>query len=398
MIRTKTDWELKHKLNMEFDENVNISVYNQEKEKCFHYTSLDVFWKIIDTELMRATNIKFSNDSEEYNAGKRLVESFKNIGKIPDFSQSYMICFCENGNLLSQWREYAKQGVCIEFDFNYDNNFKILKKDSIETGMVVYCVPIKVLYAKYNLQKNYNKIDDDYLKSIKLYNSSFTKKATNLSFYNIKESINETVKKLHSVAPEFNKTELGKTLIPYIKHYDFNEEKEKRMVFTFENFENKDYILFDQYNDKKIRKPYINVKCKKEDDNLECSHIYIGKNINFELYKYIKNCSVDYSRKGHDYINIVKREGTDIYISEGKNQKELYGEVKQWINDFEETINEKLPIKVWCHGHWPIRSVTIAPSLNQEIIKESIEMYKQNIYWLTDVEIKTSSTPYREKR
>ena len=40
----------------------------------------------------------------------------------------------------------------------------------------------------------------------------------------------------------------------------------------------------------------------------------------------------------------------------------------------------------------------IAPSLNQLMIKESIEEFTQKIYWLRSIEVKMSTTPYREKR
>ena len=77
-----------------------------------------------------ARNIRFSNDSEEYKRGGEIVKEY--VQKTMDDDQKckeleekmyqgiqmyYMVCFCEDGDLLSQWRGYAKDGVSFGMDF-----------------------------------------------------------------------------------------------------------------------------------------------------------------------------------------------------------------------------------------------------------------------------------------
>ncbi|MCM2455282.1 DUF2971 domain-containing protein [Rhizobium sp. CG4] len=106
---------------------------NQKLNKIFsHYTSLDGFLNIIRESQIRASNILFLNDKEEMEYGikiakevlaefdkeegrKRSSRSLKVQMEIPDV---YACCFCEEQDMLSQWRGYgaASQGVSIQFD------------------------------------------------------------------------------------------------------------------------------------------------------------------------------------------------------------------------------------------------------------------------------------------
>ena len=43
--------------------------------KYYHYTKFDGFWKILENESLLATQALFSNDSQEINKGKLIVES-----------------------------------------------------------------------------------------------------------------------------------------------------------------------------------------------------------------------------------------------------------------------------------------------------------------------------------
>ncbi|MDR6757195.1 hypothetical protein J2Y48_002491 [Mycoplana sp. BE70] len=100
-----------------------------------HYTSLDGFLGIIRESRIRASNILFLNDKEEMQYGinvardviNELVEqepsaaALKPTGRSPRpnvIPDTYACCFCEEADMLSQWRGYgsASQSVSIQFD------------------------------------------------------------------------------------------------------------------------------------------------------------------------------------------------------------------------------------------------------------------------------------------
>jgi hypothetical protein len=109
----------------------------------FHYTDYNAFASIVTNKDLWLTDAGFSNDAEELKNGRLLIaaviEDQAKAGKTPEVrslasdvakleadeeSQEilthgvYVCCFCENGDLLSQWRGYAANGggVAIGID------------------------------------------------------------------------------------------------------------------------------------------------------------------------------------------------------------------------------------------------------------------------------------------
>lgn len=114
----------------------------------YHYTSAEGLLGIFRTEELRETDAEFLNDARELNFGREeLCRELESAGEqlstggygTPGYnrgtvmksaaealrrsaanSQSpstsvYVACFCENGDLLSQWRGYAAGGYAIGF-------------------------------------------------------------------------------------------------------------------------------------------------------------------------------------------------------------------------------------------------------------------------------------------
>lgn len=136
--------------------------------RIYHYTDLNGLKGIIENHSLWATNIFFLNDAEELHHG---IRSFKNaLGYLSDdlneksinilkneiirfdmhrANHQYNISFCEEPDLLSQWRGYgATQGVCLEFDsdelidsLNYGNAQLLF-------GSVIYTKPDSTLEVK----------------------------------------------------------------------------------------------------------------------------------------------------------------------------------------------------------------------------------------------------------
>jgi hypothetical protein len=103
----------------------------------YHYTTQEGLLGIVEKRCLWATDIKFLNDASEYKypielVGSVLGERLKNAeGALKDFwgillskvrvleqPGLYVTCFCEDGDLLSQWRGYggATTGYAIGFD------------------------------------------------------------------------------------------------------------------------------------------------------------------------------------------------------------------------------------------------------------------------------------------
>ncbi len=138
--------------------------------RIYHYTSAAGLCGIVSTGVLRASNFSYVNDSKEILYGRklalesvwsRLVEhppsgtrtmldkvlaALQQVGQIQDF---YIACFCEDSDLLSQWRGYgsARARFCIGFD-----------TENLPSGLP-YCLS-KVMYdSTMQRQKVDNAID-----------------------------------------------------------------------------------------------------------------------------------------------------------------------------------------------------------------------------------------------
>lgn len=120
----------------------------QPIDRLFHYTTATGLQGILSSNSIWASNARYLNDTAEITYGceqvSRIVSnrlqrhqdeltrrflSRMNMGLSElyyDDFRYYVTCFCENGDLLSQWRAYSDQdgGYSIEFDFSNNRCFK----------------------------------------------------------------------------------------------------------------------------------------------------------------------------------------------------------------------------------------------------------------------------------
>jgi hypothetical protein len=103
-------------------------------EIVYHYTDLNTLINIIEKQTLWATSTKFLNDTNELKHGIKLIDevstqliSDKNLKIIRQLSNEleqlnaedkFVVCFSQNGDLLSQWRAYAKDGQGISIGFH----------------------------------------------------------------------------------------------------------------------------------------------------------------------------------------------------------------------------------------------------------------------------------------
>ena len=98
----------------------------------YHYCSLDTFLKIIETQAIRLTDIRKSNDSAELRwlriilrdlfKSKTTLTTENDLNDFLEYlegnSPVYTLCLSEDGDLLSQWRGYASDGHGVSIGFN----------------------------------------------------------------------------------------------------------------------------------------------------------------------------------------------------------------------------------------------------------------------------------------
>jgi hypothetical protein len=104
----------------------------------YHYTGITGLHGILSSRELWATDVAYLNDASEQGyangivdrvaaAVERKVPEFEPLGgllrlvTVTNFSRTvYASCFCEAGDLLSQWRAYSRQGAGYAIEFAFD--------------------------------------------------------------------------------------------------------------------------------------------------------------------------------------------------------------------------------------------------------------------------------------
>lgn len=297
-----------------------------------HYTSLSVLFSILDNDECWISNARFSNDSSE-----ELL-----LGDIRDIRDDYIMCFCDSGDQLSQWRGYCHNGgASIEFYLDQP-------------------VDYSVLWANYNAPTNYELCENRPLPVI-----YFPSKPTNMDIQDFQLFVDGW------------KGDNGNTInyldiVPYVKNNEFSEERELRMVFS--NMEGRlDKCIRFRTLDNGVKVPYMVIKYG-------------------DIGKMMGKCSTTVDEINDEYLEKKLKDNRPIWIDEGSNQKEIYLEIKKKVNTFLKGRNDV--IKIFCRGHWPILQIKVAPSDNPKRVVEQIKRFCRSKYWLSDVEISQSEIPY----
>ncbi len=134
----------------------------------YHYTTLEGLKGILDNRSIWCSHISTLNDPLELQYGKKIIlEKLKTFlinqnesilkGIIDDiimfinaFDESlyntYISCFCEDNNLLSQWRAYSNKCIGYNLGISFDSNTKFSHSEDLsdESFMILR----KVIYDK----------------------------------------------------------------------------------------------------------------------------------------------------------------------------------------------------------------------------------------------------------
>lgn len=391
----------------------------------YQYRDFGSFWSIIKSDSFWATDARFSNDSEEQRFGANIMRRLSPWGQnVPmELNEDYIVCFCGKDDKLSQWRGYtAEGGVSVGFDFNAAVPFHVLLKDQeFKAGLPPSAyrkIFVQLKQVCYLSSQRQNEGDKHYVRAC----------AQQIGCPDdVQDSARDAAKKA---------LEELKKCAPFIKHAGFQEEDEYRLVFRNEDGYLTECVRYHDLDGRGIRRPYIVVKpgdpafdrkpcavrLHLKDTDLTCKLI---DKLKATLVKSVKvvDCHLPSDGKLHKgytdqlcfgctrryWLNNSSVTGVcrydqskfkefeygahaaenSVIISQGKQQDKVFHAVHEIVQEIAPSI------PVWCEGHLPIRSITIGPCTHQREAEEDIRHYCRHVYWLRDVEIKSSTIPFR---
>lgn len=401
----------------------------------YQYRNFQSFWQILQSDVLWATNARFSNDEAEQRFGMELIKSTMPPNMKIDvddigLDENYIICFCLEDDKLSQWRGYASEGgVSMGFDFGMPRVFSILHSEVMNVNNSSDCEKqyIGLNNVCYVQPRRKSEEGEEYKqrcrRQINLCNSAIEDEKENLYTDEIRKKA------------------------PYIKHNGFNEENEYRLVFSNKNGDLDACVRYRDGRDGQLRYPYIVVKpglpedrafscvvrvCMEDEEKEKQLEEELEKQLKKEIptlvqrchtgkadtpdaeepfctgcvlrrwesiYSYRK-CRYNYGKEKEEYTYCLQEGVNCVVISQGKEQKKVYEIVHKCIRVLlkNRKFNEKqkLKIPVWCEGHLPLRKITVGPCPDQNGMLEAIRHYCKHVYWLQDVEIQASAIPFRK--
>lgn len=243
-----------------------------EKKILYHYTTLEGLKGILQNRSLWFSHISTLNDPLELQYGRNLIsdeltefiENEKDI-KILSFLKSissfikgfgeviyhvYVASFCEDENLLSQWRSYTLNGGGYNLGISIDTNTKFCHNfDNLQNGS--YIILRKVIYdyeEQKNIIKNYLiKIIEGAKNAIARWEERERKVPITWESQAAIESVNILFDIMFS-----------------LKNKVFSEEREWRLIKVNAEDANTEYIRFRERKEGLI--PYLNTYIFKESD------------------------------------------------------------------------------------------------------------------------------------
>lgn len=232
----------------------------------YYYTTAETMKYILTQGDIFATHISYMNDSEEYVNGLRELREFfagqaqgkeepADIlddsvyeGALKEIPQIYSISFSKEADLLSQWYMYAREsGVRLGLLFpEKEQNFVIKKKYGNEKKPEK---PVKSVLRDVHYFTRMGMPCQEYQREKKSIDRVISEYANEIGV-NREDDANEI--------------RLWKEVAPYIKNYEFRQEREVRLIFNAVtddgNAVNKDHVdLIEYRNANGVLIPYIDV-------------------------------------------------------------------------------------------------------------------------------------------
>lgn len=225
----------------------------------YHYTKFSTFEKIVKNSELQGTHLRYMNDSQELKHGLNYFEDCINKIAIEDSQytsissnqisrlltflrrfiknnrdfldsdkkliQSYATCFSINGDQLSQWRAYGKEGCCIGFD-------AMAIKESFEKDLGIGNSMVKLLRIIYNQDEQIKIIH----KYIDFLINDFASIINDEKIKDLNQDLPEDINDLEKRALVLIFQEYFSyfdQIVSCFKHYSFKEEEEIRLLYIY---------------------------------------------------------------------------------------------------------------------------------------------------------------------
>lgn len=390
------------RLNMDCKEPAALGIY-------YHYTSLETLWAILETETLRATQARFSNDSEEIKKGVRIIKelcSQRGDGPLAKYSNRledggedidcYIACFCGGRDVLSQWRGYCRSdGVSVGFAFD-EPQTSYYFKDAADDEQYPQEIRLYPVWYVAEEGKDYRGRETIFEKDLK-------------------DKLSKKLEELDELSDEQTCKAFIDATIPLIKHAGFCEEDEYRLMIRNTQSEHGGKIPFplDKYVRYSVadgtKRPYITISFGK---NRLAPHVKevrmygLKKDSEEELRRLLESAPAKrfWHRKREPSYRLVSVDNwkgkPQIIIGPGADQQEVFEALDRILTADAGRDKRLFPeVKLWCGGHLPIRSIMVSPCQDQKEVIESIRHYcVHQKFWMKYVEVSGSRTPYRRPK
>lgn len=203
-------------------------IHNPFPNCLHHYTSASGLIGILSSKSFWLTDLRYMNDMSELQYAQQLIERCifekfddsslspiqkeflsrisKSYSPFESGASVYSASFCENGNLLSQWRSYRGQGGGYAIGFDFFHAMRLLDKQ---------CVLRKVVYD-----------ETEQISLVRGVVANFIEAVGDATGGEQLESVSSTF--LPAACQRFSG--LAGELMFCLKHPDFHEEREWRLV------------------------------------------------------------------------------------------------------------------------------------------------------------------------
>ena len=256
------------------------NILEDEISTAYHYTSKNGLLGILDSKSLWLTDTRFLNDPDEQRHGineskkiiidtvlkniksekwdtkcfefeilRKIKDTLVNMVNIKQGGPVYCISFCEEGDLLSQWKGYSNYGDGYSIGFNINILYESIKKlGNFYLG--------KIIYEDKNKKEAVNKMIEVIVNNKKYFHKYGEKKFIIISVFFLD------------------------LLTFYMKSSFFEEENEWRIIYVPNHDKN---ITINHRTDNLGIIPYV--KINVESINEKISEIITGPQIKYDLNK-----------------------------------------------------------------------------------------------------------------
>lgn len=248
------------------------------EDTLYHYTSLTGLMGIVESKMLRASDIRYMNDSTELkhllvllsdeinirlNAGSAFAQLLNQFSqwlshRIVDGPMLFGASFRANGNLLSQWRGYSTHGKGVSLGFNPKYVLDCAAYHDFSVGKCIYNPEEQKQIARQIVNSVENTAKSNHADYVQAAIPDFTP---------IFEFIEGDLLKIAAI----------------LKHPSFEEEQEWRVVSPIFTQSNQAPIYFRESLSMLVPYYAFDFTRNNPEHTLQLQHVFVGPTSNSEL-------------------------------------------------------------------------------------------------------------------